>query len=629
LGKRKSTLKYRKYLTKSNIHTLELLSPAKNLESGITAINYGADAVYIGPEKFGARAAAGNSISDIAQLTEFAHQFNVKVYVTINTIFDDAEINKVQKLIEDLDEAGVDALIIQDLGILKLNTLGLPLFASTQTHNYEIDRIKFLEQLGFQRFILARELSLEKINEIRKAVRAELEVFVFGALCVSYSGQCYASFATTERSANRGECSQICRHKFNLLNEKGDSVCNPGHLLSLKDLNLKDYLGELIDIGVSSFKIEGRLKDINYVKNATGYFSQSLNQNISQKSNFLRSSGGTANMGFVPDLNKTFNRGFSDYFIEKRKSELASFQSPKNIGELIGKVTELQKNSLIINSKIKLKNGDGITFFNENGELDGFLVNRAESNLIYPNKMPKITIGTILYRNKDIEFELQVANDKSKRKIAATIEINLNEKEIQFEISDRDNNYFESILLNNYEWAENEALAKMNIEKQMRKSGNSIFEIDKLIINREKVPFIPLSELNNIRNLLLQGLLENRMKNYFRAKVPMVTDVPHYFENSIDYHGNVMNQLSRKLYKEAGVSSIEDAFEKSSVFDGKIVMTTKYCVKYEIGICPVHQKSTMNSKEWENRNRQLYLEDNNHKYRLDFDCKRCEMQVIY
>lgn len=611
------------------MNTLELLSPAKNLESGIAAINYGADAVYIGPEKFGARAAAGNSIADIGKLCDFAHQYNAKVYATINTIFEDSEINRVQEIIEKLDSTGIDALIIQDLGILKLNTFGLPLYASTQTHNYDIERIKFLEQLGFERFILARELSIEKIQEIRKVVNAELEVFIFGALCVSYSGQCYASFASTGRSANRGECSQICRHKFKLVDSDGDSISSPGHLLSLKDLNLEDYLGELIDIGVSSFKIEGRLKDINYVKNSTAYFSNLIDEKIDKVSNFARSSSGKTNLGFVPNLNKTFNRGFSDYFVEHRKSGLASFHSPKNIGELIGEVIEVQKNSLKINSKFHLKNGDGITFLNDKNELEGFLVNRIESNRIFPNKMPKLSKGTLLYRNKDIEFELLLANDKSKRKISAKIEVKINDNEIIFGISDFDNFDFALKFHNTFEVAENQFLAKQNLEKQMTKSGNSLFEIQDVFITGEKIPFIPLSLLNNIRNELLQGLLDKRKTNYQRKSKSNKPENPQYFEKSLDYKSNIMNNLARAIYEEAGVHTVEDGFEKRSHFEGKVVMTTKYCLKFELGICPIHQRNKMTEEQWVERTKQLFLEDNNHKYRLEFDCEKCEMNIIY
>lgn len=599
------------------------------MEQGIAAINYGADAVYIGPQNYGARAAVGNSIETISKLCKFAHQFNSKVYATVNTIFYDNEIKQVQQLLDNLAEIEIDAIIIQDLGILKLQTYNIPLFASTQMHNYQIDRMKFLEQLGISRFILARELSLKKIEEIRREVQTELEVFIFGALCVSFSGQCYASFASTGRSANRGECSQICRHKFDLLDSSNSKILSDSYLLSLKDLNLEKYISNLIDLGIDSFKIEGRLKDINYVKNATAYFRKLIDTEINSKSGFRKSSSGKVQILFEPDLNKTFNRGFSDYFIEKRKQNLTSFSSPKHIGEKLGKISKIGKDFYILDSNSKLSVGDGMTFFDSKNELDGFNINRIEGNKIYPNLMKTISIGNTLYRNFDYQFETLLKNDKSKRAILVIIEIEKNNDDFCFKAIDEDGNFAEYFEVNHFEIARNQINARENFEKQFQKTGKTIFEIDRINIKLDSLPFISISELNNIRNILLEKLLNLRCENYNLIRRELTFSIPEYFEKKVNYKSNIANKLSKKLYEEAKVSSIEEAFEKKSDFKNKVVMTTKYCIKYEIGICPVFQKEFMNEKELQLSKKQLYLKDNRHNYKLEFDCTNCEMNIIY
>lgn len=599
------------------------------MEQGITAINYGADAVYIGPPDFGARAAVGNSIESISKLCKFAHQFNSKVYATINTIIYDNEIKQVQHLIDNLAEIEIDAIIIQDLGILKLNTHNIPLFASTQMHNYQIDRIKFLEQLGIARFILARELSLKKIEEIRREVQAELEVFIFGALCVSFSGHCYASFASTGRSANRGECSQICRHKFDLLDKSNSKILNDSYLLSLKDLNLEKYVSKLIDAGINSFKIEGRLKDINYAKNTTAYFRNLIDIEINNKQRFRKSSSGKVQILFEPDLNKTFNRGFTDYFIDRRKQNITSFFSPKHIGEEIGKISRIGKDFFAVDSTLKLSVGDGLTFFDSKNELDGFYINKIEGNKIYPNLMKTISIGNTLYRNFDYQFETILKNDKSKRTIAVRIEIEKNNDDFCFKAIDEDGNFSEHIAKNHFEIARNQINAKENFEKQFKKTGNTIFEIDRIEVKLDYLPFISIAEMNSIRNSLLENLLAVRNENYNLIRNELRFAIPEYFEKIVDFKSNIANKLSKELYEEAKVNSIEEAFEKKSDFRDKVVMTTKYCIKYEIGICPVFQKELMDENELELSKKQLYLKDNSHKYKLEFDCKNCEMKIIY
>ncbi|OGU60194.1 MAG: hypothetical protein A2X64_03010 [Ignavibacteria bacterium GWF2_33_9] len=608
---------------------IELLAPAKNLQSGIVAINYGADAVYVGAEKFGARAAAVNSIEDIAQLCEYAHLFNAKVYATVNTIFSDEENTEVQNLIDNLAEAKVDALIIQDLGILKMNTHNLPLFASTQTNNYEIERIKFLESLGFERIILARELSLEMICNIREHTKIELESFIFGAICVSFSGKCYASYASNSRSANRGECTQICRHNFTLKTGNNDSMGEKGHFLSMKDMNLENHLSELLAAGVTSFKIEGRLKEENYVKNVTSYFRKKLDEEISKHPNFERSSDGRTEIAFIPNLTKTFNRRFTDYFIEFRNKDMASFGSPKNIGEKIGVVLAVGKNFIHVDTNHQLNNGDGFTFFNHNNELEGFFANKVKNNIIYPNIMPKIKKGTTIFRNKDTAFENALKSDESQRTIDCNFHFENDEKLIKIKVEDDRGNKYEKIIENNFEIASNQNMAKDNIMKQFSKTGNSIFRANFITIKSEKLPFIPIAELNSIRNKSLDKLLDERKKNFKPAQSTAVTKIREYYLKNIDYTGNVMNNLARSIYQEAGVKLIDDAFEKTEGYEGKVVMTTKYCIKYELGICPIHHQSEMNEKQKSERNKPLFLQDDNHRYSLEFDCVKCEMKVIY
>ena len=410
--------------------SLELLAPAKNLACGMAAVDHGADAVYIGAPRFGARSAAGNSIEDIRQLCEYARRFGVKVYVTLNTILYDDELDEVSRLLLELQEAGVSAILVQDMSILKMVNHGsFPVIhASTQTDNRSVEKVRWLRDLGFSRVVLARELSVEEIAEIHKAVPdIELEVFVHGALCVSYSGLCYASQHCFGRSANRGECAQFCRMKFSLVDAEGREVEHDRYLLSLKDMNQSDHLLELIEAGATSFKIEGRLKDVGYVKNVTAAYSERLNGIISRyPDKYCRGSQGTCQYSFTPDLRKTFNRGYTTYFLHGRQTNIASFDTPKAMGEFVGTVKELRVDSFNVAGVASFANGDGLCFLrpdpsspsNPSYELVGFRANRVQGNRIWPYRMPQgLRPGIRLYRNNDQEFErllsipLQVCQD--------------------------------------------------------------------------------------------------------------------------------------------------------------------------------------------------------------------------
>ena len=427
---------------------IELLSPAKNAKLAICAIDYGADAVYIGANSYGARVNAGNPIEDIIKVVEYAHKFNSKVYVTVNTILNNNEIKNAQKLIYDLYSINVDAIIFQDMGLLELELPPIKLFASTQCHNVSFEKVKFLEQCGISRIILARELSLEQIKNICQNTNCEIETFIHGALCVSYSGQCYLSAYNGNRSANRGNCAQVCRKKYSLLNSENKIIKKDKYLLSLKDFNASNYLEKLINVGVTSFKIEGRLKNENYIKNVVAFYRQKLDEIIQQEQ---RPSYGNVVFDFNPDINKTFNRGFCDYFLDGKRKNIANFDTPKAIGEKIGIVIEAKNKYFILDNNF-LNNGDGICFYDENKNLVGTNINKVINNKIYPNSFDKIKKGVVIYRNYDINFEKTLKNSRVKRKITCNIIFEYNNDDYIITIKDRYFSY-QMIVKNEFELA--------------------------------------------------------------------------------------------------------------------------------------------------------------------------------
>lgn len=601
---------------------IELLCPAKNSEAGITAINYGADAVYIGADKFGARSAAGNSIKDIEQLINYAHKFNAKVYATVNTILDDTELTEAEKLIRELNDIGADAVIIQDLGLLKVDLPNIPLFASTQTHNYDLDRIKFLEKAGFSRIILARELSLNQITEIRANTSIDIESFVYGALCVSFSGQCYMSQALKSRSANRGECAQLCRMKYSLLDETGRFLAKNKYLLSLKDLNLSSYIYDLLQAGVSSFKIEGRLKDINYVKNVTAFFRNKIDEVLSGNSDYKKASSGSTKYFFTPDLEKTYNRGFTNYFINGESGDLTNFDTPKSIGKLIGVVNNMKDGAFEIQTEETIIPGDGLCFVSASGEFQGFFVNKVAGAKIYPNELKIILPGTKIYRNNDLDFEKILKTDKSKRKIECRATLFEIESGLKLEIIDEDGNKVEILKSIENEKAQNPDKAIENYIKQLKKSGDSDFNISEVNVIAEELSFVPASYINALRREGLQALADLRLASYKRAlRLHAASDNVYPVEN-LDYSANVMNSLASAFYKESGINRIDPAFERTNNLAGKTLMTTKLCLRKEFSLCTKNPDGTSNA-------RSLLLVDANNKYSLEFDCKKCVMKIIY
>lgn len=596
---------------------IELLAPAKNLETGIAAIDCGADAVYVGAPKFGARSAAGNSLQDIEELVKYAHKFWAKVYVTINTILYENELDEVEKLAEKLHHIGVDAIIFQDMALLEMNLPPFPLHASTQTNNYEPDRIKFLSELGLQRIILARELSIEQIREIRSETKAELEYFIHGALCVCFSGQCYLSQHLTGRSANRGECAQPCRMQYTLEDKNGKVIVKDRHLLSLKDLNSSTHISELLDAGISSFKIEGRLKDISYVKNITAYYRQLIDSILEVKTGYVKSSSGTSQIPFEPDPQKSFNRGFTEYFVTDVRENRANINSPKSTGELLGNVKALSEKYFELDTSAKIINGDGLCFFDSSNNLTGFNVSRVEGNKIFHSQSNGLRVGIEIFRNYDKKFNDSL-NHKIVRKIEAVVQVESIGNQLVFNITDEDKNKVSFTVNNSFEPAQNSKHAIESMKKQLSKSGNTIFSVTEIAINEIEAPFIPVKILNEIRRSLLIALEEERIKNYPTKVFEGINKNVLYPTTKLSYKGNVTNSLSRRFYQSAGVTEIESGFELEKTHSDNILMTCKYCIREELDICV---------KDTEGSNEDLFLTNNNKKFRVKFNCQKCQMEI--
>lgn len=477
---------------------IELLAPAKNLECGIAAIDHGADAVYIGAPKFGARAAAVNSLEDIAALVEYAHLYNARIYVTVNTILKDEELQETEKMIWALFRAGVDALIVQDMGITGLNLPPIPLHASTQMDNRTVEKVRFLADAGFRQVVLARELSLREISKIHEACPdVPLEIFVHGALCVSYSGQCYVSQACFGRSANRGECAQFCRLPFSLVDAEGRVIVKDKHLLSLKDLNQSDELEALLDAGASSFKIEGRLKDVSYVKNVTAAYRRKLDAIFARRKEYARASSGSCRYAFNPQLDKSFSRGFTHYYLHGRTKDVFSFDTPKSLGEEMGTMKEARGNYLTVAGLKSFNNGDGVCYIDEQGRLQGFRINRVEGNKLYPQEMPRIKPRTVLYRNFDQEFEKILARKSSERRIAVSVRLTDTPFGFALTLTDEDDNSVTLSLAREKEPARTPQ--EENLKTQLAKFGNTPFEAVRIDIDFAGNWFLPASVLADFR----------------------------------------------------------------------------------------------------------------------------------
>lgn len=600
---------------------IELLAPAKNLECGIAAIDHGADAVYIGAPRFGARAAAGNSLDDIARLVQYAHIYHVRIYVTVNTILHDEELKDTEAMIWKLYRAGVDALIVQDMGLLALNLPPIPLHASTQMDNRTSRKVKFLAEAGFRQVVLARELSLAEIGKVHQdCPDVSLEIFVHGALCVSYSGQCYVSQACFGRSANRGECAQFCRLAFDMVDAEGKTIVRNKHLLSLKDLNQSEALEQLLDAGASSLKIEGRLKDVSYVKNVTAYYRQKLDAVFKRRKEYVRASSGSVKWAFKPQLDKSFSRGFTHYFLFDRNKEIFSFDTPKSLGEEMGTVKEIRGNYLTVAGVKSFNNGDGVCFLDEAGKLQGFRINRVENNKLFPQEMPRVKPRTVLYRNFDQEFDRQMLRKSAERKIAVVLKLAENNFGFTLTLTDEDKNSVSVVLEREKELARTPQ--EENLRTQLGKLGNTPFEASDIVIEWSDNWFIPASMLAELRRKGIEKLLEARRVNY-RQEICKMPETHHAFPvGELTYLGNVMNAGAASFYRNHGVQRIAPAYEKASP-EGAALMFCKHCLRYSMGWCPVHHKVRSPYKE------PYYLVSSDGKrFRLEFDCKNCQMKVF-
>ncbi len=600
---------------------IELLAPAKNLACGVSAINHGADAVYIGGPQFGARAAACNSLADIETLVTYAHQFRARVYVALNTIFDDRELDLAVRLCHQLHGIGVDALIIQDVGLLESELPPIPLHSSTQMNNRTVDKVRFLEKVGFRQIVLARELSLPQIKEIRAATSVPLEFFIHGALCVSYSGQCYISEVMAGRSANRGECAQFCRHRFTLKDGQGEILAKDRYLLSLKDLNLSAHLRALIDAGISSFKIEGRLKDENYVKNVTAYYRQALDTIIDVGGGLQRSSSGSCSFDFIPDPAKSFNRGRTDYFLTNQRNTPGAIESPKSTGQRLGQVVHAEKLYFILDTEEVVNNGDGLCFFDPQRGLVGIKVNRVENGKIYPKDPIVLPIGLTIYRNSDTAFNKLLTRSDECRTISLQLELKETVDGLQMLVRDEDGIESETLVKVEKALARQAGMVAALAEKQLRKSGGSIFSIADVLVDLRPELFFPAAVFNDLRRQGLAHHLKKRLENYQLERAEVIANDFPWPAEEASYLDNICNSKAEDFYRRHGVRNIDRKTLRAADAKNCALMTTKYCIKAQLQICP-----KMSNKA-DALAGQLTIIDNTGEYELDFDCQKCEMIV--
>lgn len=599
-------------------NTIELLAPARDFEAAVAAILCGADAVYLGAPQFSARAAAGNSLDDIRRVVELAHVYYVKVYVALNTILTDEELPQAVSLIEQLHAIGIDGLIIQDMGLLEMELPPIPLIASTQTNNATVGKVKFLEQVGFSRVILARELTIDQIAAIRKETSVELECFVHGALCVGASGQCYMSYALGGRSGNRGTCGQPCRRLYTLKDTAGSVIVKDRYLLSLKDLNLSAQLEDLLDAGATSFKIEGRLKDAGYVANVVGYYRQKLDA-ILTKRQIKKSSSGTVSLNFTPDPSKSFNRGFTEYGVTGRRETMGSIDTPKSMGELIGQIAEVGNDWFTLAGDVQLHNGDGVCFFDADGRLSGTVINRVEAGRAVPQKMDGLKAGVELYRNLDHAFNKQLKTPAEPRKISVTLALFDTADGVAVKAVDEDGNEAVFELPVDKQAADKAEQAVETAQKQLSKLGNTPFACSDVRVETAQVYFFPVSVLNTLKRGAVEELLKVREANRPRLEVKAVKPAASP-EKRLTFTGNVLNTKARAFYETCGVAEIAAAAEAGQDLSGETVMTTKYCIRRELGLCEGYTA--------ENGAEPLILVDEDgREFDIKFRCANCGMEL--
>ncbi len=612
---------------------LELLAPAKDLLTGIVAIDAGADAVYIGASHHGARAAAGNSVDDIAKLCEYAHRLRVRVYVTLNTLVYDEEIDSVRALVYDLYRAGVDALIVQDMALLEMDIPPIELHASTQCDTRTPEKARFLQDVGFSQIVLPREMSLEEIRQVRQQTTVPLEGFVHGALCVCYSGDCRASLVNGGRSANRGECAQVCRLPFDLVDGNGKTVVADRHLLSLKDMNRLSQLGELAEAGISSFKIEGRLKSPAYVRNVTAAYSEALNRLVeANPDRYKRASAGVVITDFRPDVSKSFNRGFTPYFlkdIQPAKGQLASMLTPKHVGEAVGRVVSAGKRSIVLSEASVLNNGDGLGFFDKQGKFIGFRANRVEGKTVYLlNDIEAIpSKGTVIYRNFDKAFADRLESSRSRRVVPIQASLNATQRGVSLTLRDVERNCGVTVMLDGpFDTARTPQLDARR--RVFEKTGDTIYVVTKVEDNVGSSVFIPASALTDLRRRAIAALDNNAKATYpLTLRRKGVGDAVVFYRKKLDMHDNVANRLSAAFYAKHGATVAEPALEVASDdkrSDEIRIMTSRYCLRRELGAC----LKTPAGKTFKEPLTLVPIDGTTRPMRLDFDCANCRMNVI-
>jgi putative protease len=608
---------------------LELLAPAKNAEFGIEAINHGADAVYIGGPAFGARAKAPNTVADIARLVKHAHRYHAEVFVALNTIFHDNELEGVRQLVHQLYDAEVDALIVQDMGLLEMDLPPIQLHASTQTDIRTVEKAQFLDQVGFSQIVLARELDIPTIKKIAVATTCNLEYFIHGALCVAFSGQCFISHAHTGRSANRGECSQECRLPYTLEDQKGRILGKDKHFLSMKDNDQSANLRALIDAGVSSFKIEGRYKDLPYVKNATAHYRQLLDEILDHYPEYQKSSAGNTTYTFTPQPEKTFNRSATDYFANGRQADIGAFDTPKFSGEVLGKVTKVGKDFIEISTDVELHNGDGVCFFDVHKELVGLRVNTVEGKRIFPNEMPvDIRNNTLMYRNRDHAFMRLLEKDSAVRKIEVSMTVYETRDGFALTVTDAQGLSATAQITAKKQAANDTAKAETSVRENLGKLGNTDFIAKEIHLELAQAWFIPASIINNLRREAIEQLTQTRALSYQRPlRRPANEPLANYPEDNLTYLANVYNQQARNFYHKHGVKIIAKAYEANEELGEVPVMITKHCLRFSHGLCPKEAKGVIGVQGTVTAE-PMTLISGNDRYTLKFDCKPCEMHVM-
>lgn len=591
---------------------IELLAPAKNLEAAMAAVDHGADAVYMGGARFGARRAAANSIEEIARAVEYAHQYGVRVHSTLNTVLFDEELADAEVQARELIAIGVDALIVQDMAYRMMN-LPAELHASTQVGNTTPEGVKFLEECGFARVILERALSLDEIRRIRQATEVELECFVHGAICVGHSGRCFLSRSTSHRSGNRGECSQPCRLPYDLVDERGRKILQGKHLLSVRDMDLSESLAELVDAGISSFKIEGRLKDVRYIKNVVNHYRRKLDEVMASRGDVVRSSVGRTVAEFEPNAAKSFTRGASEYMLRGKRSGVASFDTPKAVGEYIGVIDSVSRRGFTLDCRHDIAAGDGICII-KRGEMCGTNVNKVEGGVVQPNKMDGAEVGAKVFRNYDHQFSLSLDRSRTRRVIDVEAFVKLSADAIVIRM--RDEQGVEVVLQRDVELEPATDSVKMasTVQRQVEKSGGTIFSVVKVQVEGSEF-FAPASILADMRREALEALRQKRIAEALQHKILADDMSARYPYDVVSRYENVTNRLSEEFYRQHGAQQIEKALEMMPTL-GERVMVSSYCLRRELGEC---------LKENPRLKGELYIEHGTARYRLEFDCRHCQM----